>query len=431
LRSLKSLAARLGCPADEEYLFDRVVIDSRKITPGSLFFALSGKNTDGHNYVAGVLGEGGAAVVSRDGFTGAVLEVDSVEEALLEAGSWARDSMDFPILGITGSSGKTTTRKMVAKALSCEYQTSETLGNLNNHLGLPLTLLNTPEDTEFLVLEMGMNHPGELLRLGWAARPHHALITNVGRAHMEFFHSLEDVAHAKSELLLTTEPGGTALIPAGDSILLRAAEERELDVVTHGPGGDCWLMDQTAMPWGIELELKFSGEHNLKNALCAIAFAESMGIEPVEAAEAVSQVEPASGRGEIITLGNRRIVDESYNANPDSMEACLRSVAQAFSGPIVAVLGDMLELGEGTDLYHRKILSLAADLGFERRITVGRHFRHAAEVLGAHGCTAAESWADALEILKMEAPEGSTILVKGSNSVGLSKLVDLLKKEGF
>ncbi len=431
MRSLKSLAARLGCPAEEEYLFDRVVIDSREITPGSLFFALSGKNTDGHNYVAGVLGEGGAAVVSRDGFTGAVLEVDSVEEALLEAGSWARDSMDFPILGITGSSGKTTTRKMAAAALSCHYLTSETQGNLNNHLGLPLTLLNTPEDTEFLVLEMGMNHPGEILRLGWASRPHHALITNIGRAHMEFFHSLEDVAHAKSELLLTTEPGGTAVIPAGESILSRAAEERELDIITHGPGGDCWIENRTAMPWGIELQLKYAGEHNLKNALCAIAFADSMGIEPADAAEAVSQVEPATGRGEIFQTGNRRIVDESYNANPDSTGACLRSVASTFRGNLIAVLGDMLELGEDTDACHREILSLADDLGFEKKIIVGKNFRHAAEVLGVSGCTASESWAEALEVLKNEAPEGCTILIKGSNSVGLSKLVDRLKKEGF
>lgn len=431
MRSLKALAARLGCPADTEFLFDRVAIDSREVTPGSLFFALSGKNTDGHNFVAAVLGDGGAAVVSRDGFTGPILEVDSVEEALLEAGSWARDSMDFPILGITGSSGKTTTRKMVTAALSCRYATSHTMGNLNNHLGLPITLLNTPEDTEFLVLEMGMNHPGELLRLGWAARPHHALVTNVGRAHMEFFESLEDVAHAKSELLQTTEPGGIALIPAGEDILLAAAGERGLQTVVHGQGGDCWLEGRKAMPWNIELELKFTGEHHLRNALCAIAFAERMGVDPVKAAEAVSTVEPSPGRGETFMAGERRIVDESYNANPDSMEACLRSVASSFPMPLVAVLGDMLELGESAADYHRNVLSAAEDLGFNWKITVGSNFRAAAEESGFPGCTSADSWSEALKLLREQAPAGSTILVKGSHSVGLGNLVEILKKEGF
>lgn len=431
MRSLKALAARLGCPANGEYLFDRAVIDSRDIRTGSLFFALSGRKTDGHNYVADVLGAGGAAVVSRDGFTGAVLEVDSVEEALLEAGSWARDSMDFPIVGITGSSGKTTTRRMTAAALACEYITSETSGNLNNHLGLPITLLNTPQDTEFLVLEMGMNHPGELLRLGWASRPSHALITNIGRAHMEFFQSLEDVAHAKSELLQTTEPGGIALIPEGDPILRRAAEDRELQVFTHGPGGDYWVDKQTAMPWEIELDLKYSGEHSLRNALCAMAFAEQMGVDPLRAAEAVSMVEPASGRGEVLRIGNRRVVDESYNANPDSTEACLRSVAAAYPPPLVALLGDMLELGEGTDEYHRKMLSLADQLGFKKKITVGRHYRQAAEALGTSGCMWTDTWTEALELLRSETSEGCTILVKGSNSMGLWNLVQRLKREGF
>lgn len=431
MRSLKALAARLGCPSAGEYLFDRAVIDSREIKPGDLFFALSGDNTDGHKFVAAVLGEGAAAVVSRDGFTGAVLEVDSVKEALLEAGSWARDSMEFPVVGITGSSGKTTTRNMVAAALSCEYDTSATRGNLNNHLGLPLTLLNTPDSTEFLVLEMGMNHPGELLRLGWAARPHHALITNIGSAHMEYFDSLEDVAHAKSELLQTTEPGGIALIPSGEEILRRVALERGLQVFTHGPGGNYQVENGTAMPWGIQLELKHKGGHNLQNALCAIAFAEKMGVEPADAAEAVSELAPAPGRGETTLIEGRTVIDESYNANPDSTASCLRSVAASFHGPLIAVLGDMLELGEAAVEYHRDMLELARELGFAGKITIGKNYRAAAEELENTGCISVANWSEALEKVREKALPGSFILVKGSNSIGLSGLVDRLKKDGF
>lgn len=431
MRSLKLLAARLGCPSTENYLFDKAIIDSRKADQSSLFFALPGKNTDGHEYVKDVLGEGGAAVVSRDGFTGPVLEVDSVEEALLEAGSWARDFLTFPVVGVTGSSGKTTTRRMLAAALSVRFKTDQTSGNLNNHLGLPLTLLNTSEAMEFLVLEMGMNHHGELLRLGWASKPDHALITNIGRAHMEFFDSKDEIAHAKSELLQTTSPGGVAVVPAGEEILIRAAKDRNLEVITHGEGGDCWLEDGRAMPWGIHLALEYSGEHNMSNAVSAMAFSQRMGVNPVDAAEAISQLKPPSGRGQTHTVDGFIIVDESYNANPDSTIACLKAVVSSYNKPVIAVLGDMLELGERTDEFHREVLKTAEEAGYETLITVGRHFRSAAEGMNLKDLQSVSDWKEALEALRSTAPHGSTVLVKGSNSVGLSRLVEQLRKEGF
>ena len=431
MRSLKSLAARLGCPSTEDYIFEKSIIDSRKADHSSLFFALPGKNTDGHEFVKDVLGEGGAAVVSRDGFTGPVLEVDSVEEALLEAGSWARDFLSFPVVGVTGSCGKTTTRRMLAAALAVRYRTDQTSGNLNNHLGLPLTLLNTSREMEFLVLEMGMNHHGELLRLGWAAKPDHALITNVGRAHMEFFDSRDEIAHAKSELLQTTRSGGIAVIPAGEEILLRVARERKLEVITHGDRGDCWMEDGRAMPWGIHLSLEYSGEHNMNNAVSAMAFAQRMGVNPVDAAEAISQLKPPTGRGQVLVLDGVTVVDESYNANPDSITACIRAVASSYDKPVMAVLGDMLELGERTGEFHREVLQAAVEAGYETLITVGRHFRSAAEGLRLNNSLSVADWQEALETLRDKVVHGSTILVKGSNSVGLNKLVEQLRKEGF
>jgi len=411
-------------------MFHNAIIDSRKADSSSLFFALPGKNTDGHFFVAAVLGEGGAAVVSRDGFIGPVLEVDSVEEALLEAGSWARDLIECPVVGITGSSGKTTTRRMTGAALSTRFSTWQTEGNLNNHLGTPLTLLNTPEGTEFLVLEMGMNHPGELLRLGWVSRPSHAIITNIGRAHMEFFSSIDEVAAAKSELLQTTGKGGTAVIPTGEQILYGIAKERGLEIITHGPGGDAWLEKGKAMPWEIDLRLQFSGEHNMKNAVAAIAFAERMGISPGDAHDAIALLKPSPGRGQLLRIGGFTVIDESYNANPESTRACLEYVAASFEKPLVAVLGDMLEQGVGTDAYHDEILKKALELGYEELILVGGHYRAAAARLSIPKSFCVD-WKQALDALRDIVTEPCSILVKGSNSVGLSSLVDRLKKEGF
>jgi len=431
MRSLISLAARLGCPAPVEYKFSTVIIDSREAGSEALFFALQGRNADGHEFVVDVLGAGGAAVVSRDGFTGAVLEVDSVEEALMEAGAWARDCIGYPVVGITGSSGKTTTRKMLAAALSTKYRTWQTKGNLNNHLGLPLTLLNTPLDTEILVLELGMNHPGELLQLGWAARPNLSLITNAGMAHIENFGTREKIVLAKAEILSCTEKGGIAVIPAGEKIFMEEAELRGLEIITHGSGGDCFLENGRAMPWGIDLSLLYDGEHNMKNAVAAIAAAQRLGVDPVDSAEAISKLSPGAGRGELFHTVDYTVIDESYNANPESTAACLKSAVQFNEKPLVAVLGDMLELGDSSLQSHREVLRQVEEYGFELVVLVGEWFRAAAESSTGLKFIPAADWKEALTVVKESAKPGSTILVKGSNSMKLGLLIRELKREGI
>lgn len=431
MRSLISLAARLGCPAPLEYIFSNVTIDSREAGSESLFFALQGRNADGHEFVEEVLGAGGAAVVSRDGFTGAVLEVDSVEDALMEAGAWARDCMGYPVVGVTGSSGKTTTRKMLAAALSTRYRTWQTKGNLNNHLGLPLTLLNTPLDREMLVLELGMNHSGELLQLGWAARPNLSLITNVGTAHIENFGTKENIILAKAEILSCTEKGGIAVIPAGQKIFMEKAEERGLEIITHGSGGDCFLENGRAMPWGIDLALLYNGEHNMRNAVAAIAAAQRLGVDPVDSAEVISKLPPGTGRGDVFFTADYTVIDESYNANPESVAACLKSAVQLNEKPLVAVLGDMLELGEKSLPSHREVLRLVKEYGFDLAILVGNWFRMASESSTGLNFILAADWREALDMVKDSAKPGSTILVKGSNSIQLGQLVQELKREGI
>jgi len=430
MRSLISLSARLGCPTPGEYSFNRVAIDSRSAGPASLFFALSGKNTDGHNYVIDVLGAGGAAVVSRDGFTGPILEVDSVEEALMEAGAWARDCIGYPVVGITGSNGKTTTRRMLTAALSTRFRTWQTKGNLNNHLGLPITLLNTPENMEMLVLEMGMNHAGELLRLGWVSRPNLTLVTNIGTAHIEYFGTRDRIARAKAELLHCTEPGGVAVIPSGEEILLKEAEHMGLEIITHGTGGDCYLENGRAMPWGIDLALEYGGEHNMQNAVAAIAAAQRLGVDPVESARAISELRPGAGRGAVFYTEKYTVVDESYNANPESTAACIDSIVQLHEKPLVAVLGDMLELGEKSAQSHLAILHKVEESGFDLVILVGRQYTQAMAAGTTLNAQIAEDWREALELLRKLAEPGSTVLVKGSNSIKLGILVQELRREG-
>ena len=430
MRSLISLSARLGCPAPEEYMFTRAVIDSRNAGPSSLFFALPGENTDGHAFVADVLGAGGAAVVSRDGFTGPILEVDSVQEALMEAGAWARDCIRFPVIGVTGSSGKTTTRKMLHSALSTKFKCWQTKGNLNNHLGLPLTLLNTPASVEMLVLEMGMNHAGELSRLGWAARPNLSLITNIGTAHIENFGSREKITEAKAELLHCTEEGGIAVLPAGEEILLQEAEMMGLEIITHGTGGDFWLENGRAMPWGIDLVLEYAGEHNMQNAIAAMAAAQRLGVDPVDSAAAISSLSPGRGRGNVFMTDEITVIDESYNANPQSTVACLKSAVQMHEKPIIAVLGDMLELGDYSLTGHKEVLQAAEELGIDSLILVGRMYREASEYYPGIKIALAADWGEALGLVRQSVEPGSSLLVKGSNSIRLGLLVRELEKEG-
>jgi UDP-N-acetylmuramoyl-tripeptide--D-alanyl-D-alanine ligase len=411
---------------------DRAVIDSRVAGPGSLFFALAGERTDGHRYAGEVLDAGGAVVVSRDPGRGPRILVSSVEEALLKAGDWARDRISAPVIGLSGSSGKTTTRRLLELALATRFRVAATEGNRNNQLGLPLTLLNLPEDPEVVVLELGMNHAGELRLLCGVARPTDSVITNIGLAHVEYLGSREGVARAKAELLEGTASGGFCVIPQGEEILDRAAERAGLEAVRVGPGGDRWLERSPEgtliQPGGHRLELAIPGRHNLDNALVAVTAAELMGVPPPAAVEAMGGYRGMAGRSEMLQIGRFRVMDESYNSNPDSAEACLRALAEVAEGGGVAVLGDMLELGERAEDLHRRVLDFADGLGLRRIVLVGAVFgsladgKRATEILAAEDCRqAAEMAAEALE-------PGDTVLVKGSRGLRLERTVDLLRR---
>jgi UDP-N-acetylmuramoyl-tripeptide--D-alanyl-D-alanine ligase len=404
-----------------------VVTDSRQAAPGVLFFALRGERTDGHLFVDRVLDAGGFAVVSQGSPREGVIVVEHVERALTEAASWRRKLMSSTVIGISGSSGKTTTRVLLCSALGGSRSVHGTSGNLNNQIGLPVTILNTPEpDPDLVVLEMGMNHTGELADLCRTARPDHCLVTNIGTAHMEFFGSRDGIARAKAELLAGTAPGGFCVIPAGEPILAEQARRTGLALRTAGPGGDAWAEPAPSgcllHPWGMRLALSLPGSHHCGNAAAVMLMADLLGASLPEAAKAMEAVQPMRGRGRTVRSEGITILDESYNANPDSTAACLDALADS-GGPRGAVLGDMRELGADSRAYHRAILELADGLGLTFLILVGEMYASVLEPGRRTRMITAEDWREALDLLRAEAPAGSTVLVKGSNSLKLDELV--------
>lgn len=410
-----------------------VVIDSRLAGPGSLFFALEGKRTDGHMYVQQVLDMGGSVVVSRGRDSVGSVLVHDVEQALQAAASWRREGMLSRVIGITGSSGKTTTRRLLVSALEEVFTVHATTGNLNNQLGLPLTILNTPEpEPDIVVLEMGMNHPGELTILGGIAMPTECLVTNIGTAHMEYFRSREGIAAAKAELIAETEMGGICVIPADEPILLNETEGRELNVRLNGPGGDGWVhrtpSGYALMPWDIHVELRLNGAHNYRNAVSALLMAEALDVPVAEAVKAMEGVEPLPGRGRRIVAGHITLLDESYNANPESTAACLETLAD-FDGEKGAVLGDMRELGPEAPRYHRDILAKADNSGLRFLILTGPVYASVSETVSSTPLFLAVDWEEALVMLRSSARPGDTVLVKGSNSVGLGELVKAMEED--
>ncbi|MCK4807359.1 MAG: UDP-N-acetylmuramoyl-tripeptide--D-alanyl-D-alanine ligase [Candidatus Aegiribacteria sp.] len=427
---LVDIAVAVGgwiAPESVDRVVTCAVIDSRDSSRDCLFFALEGKSTDGHLYVDSVLQDNGMAVVSRGDKREGIILVKSVEKALLDAAEWRRGSIRSRVIAITGSSGKTTTRLFLTAALECDYSVYSTRGNLNNHLGMPLTILNVPEeDPDIIILELGMNHAGELLLLGEIASPTDCLVTNIGHAHMEFFNTIDDIARAKAELIRTITPGGMCVIPVDEEILKSAAHYIGLNVRYFGDGGDAWFEEEDGTyiiyPWKKELRLQFEGRHNMMNAVSAVLMANAFNIQPDRAIRAITAVTPFKGRGRIVRVGGITILDESYNANPDSTGACL-DVLERKEGKRGVILGDMRELGKGAPGFHREILKKADSIGLDFMILTGELYDSVKDTAVRTRVFIAEDWKEALRILRDTVPSECTVLVKGSNSLQLSELV--------
>ncbi|MBW3607006.1 MAG: UDP-N-acetylmuramoyl-tripeptide--D-alanyl-D-alanine ligase [Actinobacteria bacterium] len=401
----------------------RVTIDSRDVRSGDLFVGLSGRHVDGGRFAAAALAAGawGALVAPQwalgDARThaGVLLTSDDPLAGLQAlARSWRR-ALGAQVIAITGSTGKTSTKDLLAAMLAPERSVAATEQNLNTEIGLPLTILAAPPGTAVLVLEMAMRGAGQIAELAAIAEPDVGVIVNVGPVHLELLGSLEAIAAAKAELLADLHPGATAVLPA-DEPLLDAHLREDLRTITFGPGGDV-----AEIPAG--LELPFTSRHMRSNALAALAAARAVGVEPRGRLE----VTLSALRGQRIELpGPVLVIDDCYNANPMSMRAALDDLAASAAGRRVAVLGDMLELGPQEQRFHGEIGDYATRRGIDVLVTVGPL---AAAMAGSFRGTlhVTTDAAAASELVREIVVPGDTVLVKGSRAVGLEVVAQSLR----
>lgn len=409
--------------------------DSRTLEPGALFVALRGEKFDGHAFVADVLARGAAAAVVEASWRGPVeleprlLRVVSTQAAYQALGRWRRLRFAGPVVGITGSVGKTTTKELVAAALNTAGPTVRTAANHNNELGVPRTLLELRAAHRFAVIEMGMRGPGQIRELAELALPDVGLITNVGTAHIGLLGSREAIAQAKCELLASLRPGGLAVLNADSPLLLDTARRiwtgRTVTYGLHAGELRGELVGAAELRVGSELlRCPLPGEHNALNWLAALAVARELGIRWSDLAEL--RVELPAGRARRLELATGLVVlDETYNAGPESMEASLRLLAAERARRRIAVLGAMMELGDHGRELHRAVGRTVAELGLEALVVLDQSPDTHALVEGAAGvptdCFA--SHAELLAHLRARLGAGDCVLLKASHSVGLDRVV--------
>jgi UDP-N-acetylmuramoyl-tripeptide--D-alanyl-D-alanine ligase len=412
----------------------RAVVDSRDVRDGDLFVGLPGQNVDGSEFASRALEQGawGALVGDRHADQAAELKLGAVIAAAdplaaLQqlARAWRRE-LGCLVAGITGSTGKTTTKDILAALLEPSLATHRNHENLNTEVGLPLSVLAAPPGTQALVLEMAMRGEGQIAELAAIAEPDVGVIVNVGPVHLELLGTVERVAAAKAELIRDLRPGASCVVPAEEP-LLAAHLRQDLDTWTFGSAGQVSLVHSgeeghaeiDARAERIVLDLPYSEPHNVQNTLAGVAAAMALGVTPG------GRVEPrfSSLRGELVELpGGVTVVNDCYNANPMSMRAALEHLAQTPSERRIAVLGTMAELGEEAPAYHREIGELAGGLGIDQLITVGDEALGYAEGFDGetHSVATPEEAGALLEEL---AQPGDRVLVKGSRSVGLERVL--------
>ncbi len=458
--SVAEAAAAVGgrVTGDPETLWEGAAIDSRAVHGGNigdvgdLFFAFPGEQTDGHRFVADAFARGAAAAMVQQEVAsperGALITVPDTFRALHDLTRHLRERVPQKLVGITGSAGKTTTKELLAAMLAVRYRVARTPGNLNNLYGFPLSLLNVPDGTEWMVAEMGMSTPGELRQLSLLGRPDVALFTVVRPVHLKFFGTLQAIAEAKSELLAGLPPEGLVVANADDPEVSRIARRRGGKIVWYGfgEGVDVRATGVSPAPNGevgsrfhlhvagaggrsVEVALPLHGLYNVGNCLAAAACAQALGITLPEIAGAVAGVRPAAKRGVVHRLpGGVTLIDDSYNSNPDAVDQALAGAAQLPGERRIAVLGDMLELGPEGPRFHRAAGERAAGLGFSPVAGVGELARELAAAAAARG--AAAPWfpdaAAAAEWAAGEVRDGDLVLVKGSRGVKLEAVVDRL-----
>lgn len=416
----------------------RVTTDSRAITTGCLFFAFKGATFDGNAFAPQALEQGAALCVISDPqykVDDRCIVVPDVLATLQELAREHRSHITIPVIGITGTNGKTTTKELVHAVMAKRYKTSATAGNFNNHLGVPLTLLAIPTEAQIAIVEMGANHPGEIEQLCGIADPDCGLITNVGRAHLEGFGSFEGVVKTKTELYRHLgAKNGLVFVNADNERLME--EARGMQTRTYGRSESA---DVRGTYVGSEPYLHFYfevgdnvynvrthllGAYNFDNCMAAVAVGLRFGVEPFDIKEAIEEYQPANQRSQWKETASNKLYLDCYNANPSSMAAAIASFAEMEGGTgKIAIIGAMRELGEASVEEHRKLVQNLADCHLEHCLLIGHEFDGVAL---ESNMTLVHSTEEAAEWLKERKLRGKTILVKGSNSNKLWTLEPLL-----
>ena len=433
----------------------RVSIDSRTLAPGDFFIALRGDRFDGHAFVADVLAKGAAGVVVQEargsGGTAAVVEVSETTRALQDLARFVRRQSGARIVAITGSAGKTTTKEICAEMLSARDRVFRNKGNLNNHIGLPLSLLELRSGPDVAVVELGMNHPGEIRTLVGIAEPEVRVWTNVGDAHIGFFASADAIADAKAELLEHARPSDVLVANADDQRVMSRARTFTGRLVTFGVAAEADVRARDVEALGLEgtratvqtpagefrLQTPLLGLGNLANVLAASAVAVTLGVPLNAIAERASSLRAAHHRGELLRLpGGVTLIDDSYNSSPTALKQSLETVAAATgSARKIAILGEMLELGDHAARLHQECGRAAAAASLHLLVAVGgdaaRELASAAVAAGLPPASVVHvpSKHEAMGLATERVRPGDLVLVKGSRGIGLDTVVERLKAE--
>ena len=416
-----------------------IATDSRTVRPGQVFFALKGPAHDGNTHAEAALRAGAiAAVVDDHTLRGEkYIPVDDVLVTLSLLATRHRRGITVPVIAVTGSNGKTTTKELITAVLSKKKRVHSTTGNFNNHIGVPLTLLSSPPDMGFMVVEMGANHKGEIAGLCQIAMPTHGIITNIGKAHIEGFGSFEDVKAAKSELYQwLSVSGGTALYNDQNSMLEALVTKTVKNAVPYSRPAGSKLKVEIARTESMFLAVKavyekhdyvfntnLFGSYNIDNVWAAMATGLCFGVPVNEITVAITSYKPVNNRSQVTETGTNVLICDSYNANPSSMEMAISSFAALKAEKKMVILGDMLELGSESQSGHAAIIEQLKNLGDTEIVLIGPRFREAAGDIRARLFGSSD---EMREWLSSNRPVGYTVLVKGSRGMALEKIYPLL-----
>jgi UDP-N-acetylmuramoyl-tripeptide--D-alanyl-D-alanine ligase len=400
--------------------------DTRKIAAGSVFFALKGANFNGNKFAEEALRKGaGYAVIDENEFyiDSRTILVDDVLKTLQLLANYHRKQFDIPFIGLTGSNGKTTTKELMKAVLSTSYKVHATEGNLNNHIGVPLTLLKLKQEAQIAIIEMGANKPGDIQELCEIAEPTHGIITNIGKAHLGGFGGLEGVIKTKTELYeFLRKNGGHVFVNGEDDLLMQKSQG--IQRTTYCTQGFCDVFAKNISS-GLFLEIEYQnrkihtklvGDYNFQNALAAICVGKYFNIPDNQIQHALEQYAPDNNRSQIVKTSHNVLIMDAYNANPTSMEKAILNVAKADN--VLLVLGDMKELGEWTEEGHQKIVDLIQTIAGAEAVLIGESFSQTKN----HNFPVFLDVEEALRYFEKHPVKGKTVLLKGSRSMKLEML---------